>query len=47
MSSLASYIQPVELEKKGQKQVKKKHLKKIEDVGLTDDKKSTEIRNGH
>ena len=36
--------------KKGQKQVKKKVFKvnaKIEDVGLNEDLKSTETRNGH
>ena len=37
-------------EKNGQKQVKKKAFKinaKIEDVGLNEDLKSTETRNGH
>ena len=37
-------------EKNGQKQVKKKAFKinaKIEDVGLNEDYKSTETRNGH
>ena len=36
--------------KNGQKQVKKKAFKinaKIEDVGLNEDQKSTETRNGH